>query len=164
MRKQSRSSDNRQQRVFEVCDLLAFLYFAARREYAIDLSHRAIRVLQFVAYREETPRIDDVARFLECATSTASELIKRLQSKGLVVRSRSDRDERVVRLELTEAGRAALIEHTSLDPKKLETGLDALPVRDQKELIRLVGEVTDRLLDRSPGSVCGYDIQPQDEA
>lgn len=123
--------------------MLATLYFAARREYAIDLSHRAIRVLQLVAFSKEAPRIGDVARFLGCATGTASELVKRLQGKGLIARRRSDPDERVVRLELTDAGRSALTEHTSLKPDELANGLDALPTSDQRELVRLVAALTE---------------------
>ena len=118
---------------------------ADRREYAIDLSHRAIRVLQFVAFRQDPPRIDDVTAFLGCAPSTASELVKRLQKRGLVVRHRSASDERVVHIELTEAGWTALTEHTSVDPAKLESGLETLSVKEQKELIRLIGALTQRL-------------------
>ena len=77
-------------RVGRLSAILARLYFDARRDYSIDLSHRAIRVLQLAAFRGDPPRIDDVARQLGCATSTASELVKRLQSKGLLVRTSSD--------------------------------------------------------------------------
>lgn len=146
MTDRSRPGAGRKRLASELEDALASLYFAARREYAIDLSHRAIRVLQLVAFSEAPPRIDDVARFLGCAASTASELVKRLQNRGLVVRRRSDRDERVVRLELTDAGQAALTEHTSLDPTKLEVGLGSLPGSDQRELVRLVGALSEALL------------------
>jgi DNA-binding MarR family transcriptional regulator len=130
-------------RVGRLSAILARLYFDARRDYSIDLSHRAIRVLQLAAFRGDPPRIDDVARQLGCATSTASELVKRLQSKGLLVRRRSDIDERVVELYLTNEGEAALLEHTTLDMEKLKSGLSALSVREQDELIRLVGELTE---------------------
>ena len=145
MAERSRPGAGRRRIASELETSLASLYFAARRDYAIDLTHRAIRVLQLVAFSEDPPRIDDVARFLGCATSTASELVKRLQGKGLIVRRRSDSDERVVRLALTEAGQTALTEHTSLDPLKLEAGLGALPASDQKELVRLVGALTGAL-------------------
>ena len=118
----------------------------ARRDYVVDLSHRPIRVLQLVAFSDEPPKMDDVARFLGSAASTASELVKRLQDKGLIIRRRSDDDERVVRLALTDAGHVALTEHTSLDPGKLATGLGALPASDRKELVRLVGALAESLL------------------
>lgn len=124
---------------------LATLYYVARREYEIDLTHRAIRVLQYIAYQDQPPRLDDVANFLDCAPSTASEFIKRLQIKGLLVRNRSRTDERVIEIELTVSGKAALVEHTSLDKGKLKTGLKALDRAEQESLIRaverIVGEI-----------------------
>ena len=128
-----------------LCESLSALYFAARRDYDIDLTHRAIRVLQFVAFREDAPRIDDVARFLGCAPSTASELLKRLQTKGLLLRTRSKSDERVVRLTLTPAGQEALVQHTSLDPGKIQSALGALPAGDQETLLGLMQAITERV-------------------
>ncbi|MDP6706966.1 MAG: MarR family winged helix-turn-helix transcriptional regulator [Alphaproteobacteria bacterium] len=151
MSRQYKSGKSRIRRAAELGDALASLYFVARPNYAIDLSHRAIRVLQLVALRDAPPRIDDVARFLGCAPSTASELVKRLQKKDLVVRRRSDSDERVVEIELTEAGRTALTEHTSLDPAKLEKGLGALPVEDQRLLIHLIATLVEGLYGKNSG-------------
>ncbi len=142
------SNGKQQDRVADLSDLLASLYYEARREYQIDLSHRAIRLLQLIAYASTPPRIDDIAKFMGCAASTASEHIKRLEKKGLLARQRSDHDERVVRVKLTEEGRTALVEHTSLDPEKLGKGLSALPVREQRELLRLLRAMTDRLTAR----------------
>jgi DNA-binding MarR family transcriptional regulator len=124
-------------------DALATLYYVARRDYGVDLSHRAIRVLQFVAFRATPPRVDEIARFLGCAASTASELIKRLQKKELLVRRRSESDERVVEIELSEAGRTALTEHTSLDPALLDSGLLALADEERETLIQLLGKMTE---------------------
>lgn len=143
MANRSHPGTGRKQRARELGDALASLYFVARRDYGIDLSHHAIRVLQLVAFGEKAPRIDDVARVLGRAASTASELVKRLQNKGLLVRRRTDKDERVVRLELTAAGRTALTEHTSCDPQKLEAGLAALPAAEQRELVRLIKGLSD---------------------
>lgn len=143
MAQRSRSGAGNGQLALELEKDLALLYFVARRAYAIDLTHRAIRVLQLVAFSVEPPRIDDVARYLGCATSTASELVKRLQAKGLVVRRRSGQDERVVHLALTDVGQTALTEHTSLDPQKLESGLRSLSASDRRELVRLVSALTD---------------------
>ena len=136
------------QRVSQLSAVLARLYYEARRDYSIDLSHRAIRVLQLTAYRADPPRIDDVATQLDCAISTASELVKRLQSKGLLERRRSKFDERVVELYLTDKGDAVLQEHTTLDSAKLALGLSALPARKQDELIRLARELAQEISGR----------------
>ena len=126
-------------------DVLAALYRRARRDYGSDLTHRAIRVLQFIAFSETPPRIDDVARQIGAAPSTASELLKRLAGRGFVVRRRAEDDERVVRLTLTPAGRAALGEHTTLDPEKLARGLGSLKKTEREELARLLERVVDGL-------------------
>ena len=149
MKQKRRSHSENLQRVERLSAVLATLYFVARREYSTDLTHRAVRVLQLAAYRDDPPRIEDVANYLGCALSTASELVKRLQKKGLVVRQRSATDERVVQLELTDEGRQALVEHTSLDPNKLELGFGTLSVGEQKEIIRLVEEMTRRVKEQS---------------
>ena len=58
------------ERLSRLSDLLASLYYEGRREYGTDLSHRAIRLLQRVAYSDPPPRIDDIAKFMDCAAST----------------------------------------------------------------------------------------------
>lgn len=129
-------------------DALAKLYYVARREYRIDLTHRAIRVLQFISYRAEPPRLDDVREYLGCAPSTASELIKRLQNKGLLLRTRSINDERAIAIELTDAGRETVAEHTSLNPEKLKAGIAALTLDERSALVRSLETVT-RALDQA---------------
>ncbi|EDP66628.1 hypothetical protein BAL199_16243 [alpha proteobacterium BAL199] len=124
---------------------LAELYYRARREYEIDLTHRAIRVLQFISHHEKAPGLDEITKFLGSAPSTASELIKRLQNKGLVVRRRSSQDERTIEIELTGSGRAALTEHTSLNPRKLQNGLQALGDLEQEYLIGFIKKVTEAI-------------------
>lgn len=130
-------------RVARLGAALTRLHYAARRTYSTDLSHQSIRVLQLLAMSATPPRVDDVARHLGAAASTASELLKRLQRKGLAERRRSAADERVVEVRLTEAGRAALDEHTSMDPAKLATLLGRLPEAEQATLTALVEGLTD---------------------
>jgi DNA-binding MarR family transcriptional regulator len=136
------SENGREDRLGRV---LATLYYVARRDYEIDLTHRAIRVLQFVGYREKPPRLDDVANFLNCAPSTASELMKRLQKKELLIRNRSSADERVIEIKLTEFGKTALVEHTSLDPGKLKAGLETLEGPEQEALIRTLDRIVESI-------------------
>jgi DNA-binding MarR family transcriptional regulator len=53
-------------------------------------------------------KISELARTLSVHLSTASNLLDRLQAKSLVRRERSERDQRVVRVRLTGAGRKML--------------------------------------------------------
>jgi MarR family transcriptional regulator, organic hydroperoxide resistance regulator len=126
-------------------DALARLYYVARRDYQTDLTHRAIRVLQFISYRPEPPGLDAVRAYLDCAPSTASELLKRLQKKGLLTRTRSTSDERAIAIELTAAGEKAVTEHTSLDPSKLKSGIADLGTDEQSTLIQAVEKVIQHL-------------------
>ena len=134
----------------KLAKLLASLYYEARRDYGFDLTHRAIRVLQFISFAKQTPCIDEVARFLGSAASTASELMTRMQKKGFVRRRRAEDDERVVRLELTDSGREALAEHTSVDPERLARGLRSLTPREQDELTRILGRVIEEIRKSNP--------------
>jgi len=137
------TADAQDGRVARLSAALTRLHYAARRTYSTDLSHQSIRALQFLAMSQSPPCVDDVARHLGAAASTASELLKRLQRKGLAERTRSAADERVVEVRLTEAGRAALDEHTSMDPAKLRDLLGRLSDADQATLAALVDRLTD---------------------
>jgi DNA-binding MarR family transcriptional regulator len=55
----------------------------------------------------------ELCRFSRYDTGSMTRMLDRLQEKGLIRRVRSDKDRRVVRLELTEAGRDL---HTLLPP------------------------------------------------
>lgn len=125
-------------RVDRLNDALTRIYYAAKRGYGADLSHRAIRVLQLTAMAAAAPCVHDVARGLGMAVSSASELLKRMERKGLIERRRMSSDERVVEISLTPAGEAALTEHTTLDPAKLAAALADLTPAEQETLTALV--------------------------
>ena len=46
---------------------LAELYYRARRDYETDLTHRAIRVLQFISHHDRAPRLDEITAYLGSA-------------------------------------------------------------------------------------------------
>ncbi len=128
-------------RVNRVHDALVRLNFIARRGYGEDLSHRAVRVLQLTAMTAPPPCVHDVARGLGMAVSSASELLKRMERKGLIERRRMSSDERVVEISLTPAGNAALAEHTTLDQEKLADALTDLTPAERETLTALLERV-----------------------
>lgn len=95
------------------------LYFLLKPEYTEDLTHQSVRVLQFIQMSQGKLRVDDVRRHLNIAATSASELVKRLSTKGMVERRRSATDERVVELRLTEKGLLTLQQQTQMDVEKL---------------------------------------------
>ena len=124
---------------------LAELYYRAHRDYETDLTHCAIRVLQFISYRGRVPRLDKITAYFGSAPSIASGLIKRLQDRGLVVRNRAKGDERSIEIELTDAAKVALAEHTTLDPRKLRDGLKALDDFEQDALVKSIRNTTEAI-------------------
>lgn len=49
-------------------------------------------------------RVSELAQFMAIQLSTASNLLEKLDAQGLIVRTRTDRDQRVVRIRLTARG------------------------------------------------------------
>ena len=77
--------------------------------------------LVMLALYEGTPRtVGEVGQELGMDNGTLTPLLKRLESAGLVTRTRDQQDERRVLIELTEAGEA-LREAACSIPEKIET-------------------------------------------
>lgn len=69
-----------------------------------DLSFRELQVLEFLG-ESRTAKMRDVAERLRVAVNSMTAIIDGLEAKGLVTRTRSDEDRRVVFVEPTETGR-----------------------------------------------------------
>ena len=91
--------------------------------------------LVMLALYEDTPRtVGELGLELGMDNGTLTPLLKRLQSAGLVTRTRDQNDERRVLIDLTEAGEA-LREVACSVPEKIETacrlsGQDLVALRD----------------------------------
>ena len=86
------------------------------------------------------PSLGEIARELQLESSTLTPLVKRLEAAGLVSRHRDVRDERQVRIHLTDAGRqmqerAAHIPACIAEKAGMEPG-DLLRVRDEVIALR----------------------------
>lgn len=90
-----------------------------------NLTHQAIRLLQYIDKNKETT-IGDLAKHINTSANTASEHIKRLIKKGLVTKQRSEADERKTIVKITEEGKYTLHRHTNLDEAKLKKIFDSL--------------------------------------
>jgi DNA-binding MarR family transcriptional regulator len=135
--------------------LPAFLCFAV---YSANLAfHRAYKPLfeglgltypQYVALvalnEENDQTVSQLGHKLFLESSTLTPLLKRLEATGHVTRRRDNKDERQVRISLTEKGRSVFDEvFCGCDAIVEATGLDAESyARLQRELI----ELRDRLL------------------
>ncbi|WP_446210634.1 MarR family winged helix-turn-helix transcriptional regulator [Micromonospora sp. IBSANI012] len=72
----------------------------------VGLTYPQYLVLLVLWEREDAPTVSDLGAALRLDSGTLSPLLKRLEAAGLVVRSRSARDERRVEVGLTADGRA----------------------------------------------------------
>lgn len=119
----------------ELASTISELYFLLKPQYTEDMTHQSVRVLQFIQMSPHNPRVDDVRQHLGVAPTSASELVKRLAIKGMVERRRSQTDERVVELALTEKGRLTLEQQTQMDVSKLAACLSQLQSGEDKSIV-----------------------------
>lgn len=130
-----------------IAELLVHLGRAARSEAGgADLTAAQWTCLRFFARANGSTRTPSgFASFQATTRGTASQIVKGLEARGLVRRSRSDHDGRSVRFDLTDAGRALL----RRDPLGDMIGViarfeDAERARFLATLSRLVAGLADR--------------------
>jgi DNA-binding MarR family transcriptional regulator len=84
--------------------------------------------------REGSHRITDLAATEALAQPTVTQLVDKLESRGLVTRRRSGDDGRVVLVEITEAGRGKLEEVRTEIRANMRAALVDLPDADLRDL------------------------------
>ncbi|WP_182086479.1 MarR family transcriptional regulator [Aureimonas sp. ME7] len=94
----------------QLCFAVYSATHAFNRYYKPRLDRMGITYPQYlvmmVLWEEEPQTVGSIGDRLLLDSSTLTPLLKRLEAAGLVSRNRSARDERVVEVTLTEAGRA----------------------------------------------------------
>ena len=123
---------------------LCFPLYAASREIIkryrpyldeIDLTYTQYITLM-VIWAEETVSVRDLGKRLFLDSGTLTPVLKSLEAKGLIHRSRSTEDERVLMVSLTSAGEALKISACEI-PQKM-AGCIPLSAEDAAELYRLL--------------------------
>ncbi|MEU5218627.1 MarR family transcriptional regulator [Streptomyces sp. NPDC020807] len=108
------------------------------------------RLLRTVAHFGEPPRMADLATRLEVVPRAVTSLVDGLEASGRVRRVPDPNNRRVVRIELTDEGRATLRKLRSARRAAAEDILDPLTV-DQREVL---GGLLSALVDRGPARDC----------
>jgi MarR family transcriptional regulator, organic hydroperoxide resistance regulator len=85
----------------------------------------------------------DLARHLALPKSTASVVVKDLERRGFVRRSRDRRDERRLAIVLTAEGERRVAADTVLEPERLAQALASLPDKRRLALLDAVEELAD---------------------
>jgi DNA-binding MarR family transcriptional regulator len=99
----------------------------------VELTMPQLRTLVFL--RAAPQRMSDVAAMLGSGLSSATSMIERLESKGLVQRIHDPHDRRVVRCQLSEQGTAELERFWRVQTSKIQVVADLL---SDDELMKVV--------------------------
>jgi DNA-binding MarR family transcriptional regulator len=124
--------------------LLVRFFFAQRSHLPLlaadlQLSPAQCHVLHLIEPGRPLP-MGRLAATLSCDASNVTGLVDRLESRGLVRRRPSAEDRRIKVLDLTATGsrlRTQLLDRMTAPP----TTLKRLSVRDQRELVRILGRL-----------------------
>ncbi len=100
-----------------------------------DLSVAEIHTLVAVG-RRQPKTMSDIANELLINVSTLSIAVKKLERKGFVRRLRTSDDRRVVRIELTERGTAALCKHEKFYFDLVEEALCNMDDNEKKQYLK----------------------------
>lgn len=118
------------------------VYAASRliiREYQPHLDKLGITYPQYlvlmVLWEDDNLTVNDIARRLILNTNTVTPLLKRMEQQGIIVRKRSDEDERKVIVQLTKKG-SKMQEEAARIPESLVSRLGDSNL-DMDELLRL---------------------------
>lgn len=91
-------------------------------------------------------RVSDLARQMYLRPATVVGILDRLETKGLVTRTRSTEDRRVVDIELSDMGKSLVEKSPEIAQTILVKGLEALPeeqfrsvVEGMKQMVRILG-------------------------
>lgn len=116
-----------------ISSAFSVVYFQCHPSFDIELSHQAVRVLQYVQMNGSTT-IQQISGHLGSAQNTVSEIVRRLRQKGLIEKRRRTDDERVVEVHLTDSGEKAVLQHTGLDVGRLSAKLQQVSEEDQDRI------------------------------
>jgi DNA-binding MarR family transcriptional regulator len=102
-----------------------------------DLSPHQARALR-VVHRHDAARMGTIAAHLRIAPRSVTEVLDALEERGLVRRVPDPTDRRAVLVELTDHGRALLVEVDEARDGASAAYLSVLSQRDQAQLARLL--------------------------
>ena len=130
---------------------LSFLLYACSREVikqykpfldAMDLTYTQYIVMMVLWERDEIT-VKELGDTLYLDSGTLTPLLKKLENKGYILRTRSRKDERNLLLSVTDAGKA-LISHAKEIADQIDNNT-ALSGENADTLAKLLMEVLDRL-------------------
>jgi DNA-binding MarR family transcriptional regulator len=145
-------------------------YLTKARNVLVERTDRAVAPLGLTAQqigvivmlssrRASTPF--ELSRAMSYDSGSMTRLLDRLEKKGFVVRTRSDADRRMVRLELTPQGHEAARQLPGLGAAVLNEQLRGFSTAEHATLIDLLSRFIANGLDGASGVCCG--LEPQQD-
>ena len=135
--------------VDQVLEALVYLYTESRR-ITKELARRAeltgpqLTVLKLLEGVGDLS-LSELSDRIRAQNSTVTGIIDRMEREGLVARSRSTADRRVVHIRLTEKG-AEIAREIAVEPMEIfRTAMDSLSPGEMRELLRLLTKVARRV-------------------
>ncbi len=126
-----------------LCFSLYAISRAIQRLYHPALEKNGLTYPQYLIlvtlYDLETLPLKELGEKLDLSSNTLTPLLKRMEQHGLVERLRSTEDERVVRITITDLGKAKREE--SYDLPNILLNHSSLTSEEMNELIRLIGRL-----------------------
>jgi DNA-binding MarR family transcriptional regulator len=116
------------------------LDLTALGDLTLALTIQEFRSLEFLA-SVEPRKTKELAEYLGLAVNSVTDVVDSLEQKGLARRQRDDADRRIVRIELTKAGRDAADTITTSIMDIYRTFLGALTVEEQETLLALYRKI-----------------------
>jgi DNA-binding MarR family transcriptional regulator len=140
-------------------------YLTKARNVLVERTDRAVKPLGLTAQqigvilmlssgRANTPF--ELSRAMSYDSGSMTRLLDRLEKKGFVVRTRSDADRRMVKLELTPQGREAARQLPGLGAAVLNEQLRGFSAEDHATLIALLSRFIANGLNDGNDAACGF--------
>ena len=128
-------------------------FFAMAHRYALEPHKQGLLVgvskpeIFLIHALGEAGRLNmtELARRMSVALSTVTGIVDRLIARGCVIRDRTEKDRRVVFVELTEKGREMFQQDRRAQQKVAMEVLSNLSEAEQEELVSLVGKLSRKL-------------------
>lgn len=105
-----------------------------------DLSITEMHVIDNIGLTTERT-MSDTAKAVKVTTGTLTTAIDNLIKKGYVERRRSSEDRRVVKIRLTEKGKAAFLSHEDFHKDLVVSALEQLDSHEEEVLIKVLSSI-----------------------
>lgn len=100
------------------------------------------KVLEILNQNQEELTISRLVEILDIRPSSVSELVKKLEETGYVVREKDEKDKRIMKIKLTKVGKEVAQEKKSRNNEWTEFYFSELTNEEQKELNRLLEKLS----------------------